>query len=185
MTEPTYGDRPRSSDTPQARYVLRYTRVAKKGDSTVDSCARQRAMLDRYAEEHQLVVLADFIDEVSAWKKPGVLGRPGFAALVDAVSAGEYDGKRIDGVLCHHVDRLTRNAAVAIDFFRRLRVNGLKLFTLTEGEQSLHVEFGVSEIMRRGRCIAYVELSDWWSAERREAWNRFVEVCRAEQDGDR
>lgn len=83
------------------RYIL-YARKSSEGDERqVQSIPDQYAVLNRLAIELGLTIVQT-IDEARSAKQPGT--RPGFARMLELLKSGEADG-----ILCWHLNRLSRN----------------------------------------------------------------------------
>lgn len=83
------------------KFIL-YARKSSEGDERqVQSIPDQHAVLGRLAASNGMEIV-DSIDEARSAKQPGT--RPGFAAMLEALKKGEADG-----ILCWHLNRLSRN----------------------------------------------------------------------------
>ena len=81
---------------------IRYSRKSSEGnESQVQSIPDQNAVLERLAGDQGLTV-AFKLEESRSAKKPGI--RPVFAEMIKLLEMG-----KADGILCWHLNRLTRN----------------------------------------------------------------------------
>jgi site-specific DNA recombinase len=85
-----------------AMRFIRYSRKSSEGDERqIQSIPDQNAVLDRLAIQQGLTI-SHTLEEARSAKKPGI--RPVFAEVLRLIQEG-----KADGILCWHLNRLTRN----------------------------------------------------------------------------
>jgi len=112
--------------TPAAAYIR------MSGDKQERSPGQQRGELAKLAEQHGCRIIREFIDEAICGDS-GADARPGLAALLRGVQAGEFKV-----VLAWHTNRLSRQDPMdAIALYNVLRKAGVGLVTCCEGRIDL------------------------------------------------
>lgn len=95
--------RPTRDPSTRGQTLAAYARLSYNPDGTKHSVDRQKAEMSAYAEKRGLTITEWYSDDgKSAWKT-GVW-RQGWEDLMAALAAGKHGG-----VLCAHMDRMTRN----------------------------------------------------------------------------
>ncbi len=105
-----------------------YTRLSRKDDEKVSTCASQERRLRAEAERRGLTILPEhvFVDDgISAFDGKQ---RPGFAALVETVVAGE-----VDAILAVRMDRISRDEVEAAMF--RSECRKARVSIIAEGRE--------------------------------------------------
>jgi site-specific DNA recombinase len=104
------------------RQVVTYVRVSTEEQAAHgQSLEVQNQVVLDYAKGHQLEIVASFEEAQSAFKT----GRPQFAAMVELLRKN----KKLTGVLCYKMDRVTRNMS---DYALIVEKLGIEIISATE-----------------------------------------------------
>lgn len=104
------------------RQVVTYVRVSTEEQAAHgQSLEVQNQVVLDYARGHQLEIVASFEEAQSAFKT----GRPQFAAMVELLRKN----KKLTGVLCYKMDRVTRNMS---DYALIVEKIGIEIISATE-----------------------------------------------------
>lgn len=112
--------------------VVSYLRVSGKGQVDGDGFGRQNQSIEDFCRHHKL-------PHVNQYQEAGVSGtvegidRPEFARMLGAIRDPNSDSFNAQAIVVERMDRLARDLMVSEMLLRECRENGIKVFSVDQG----------------------------------------------------